>query len=241
MNKKKPGLSVVISALNEEKVVKPLLIRILGILKRSRINAEVVFMDDHSTDSTGKIVDKISGRDKRVRVIHRKGKIGSEKGGVGNSIRDGFRNARADYVLYMDCDSHNPKYIPLFFKHRKDADVIIGSRFIRGGSAEMPFSRWIATGSFNLLLKFLFNWHLSDFTSGYKLYSKKMLDKIDIESKGFGIHAEVPLKALVLGYRIKEISIHYDKSYKKSTLNYKREFASYIQPVISALKMRFGF
>lgn len=236
----KPEISILISALNEEEVVKPLLLKVLKAINKSRINAEILFMDDHSTDNTGVIAEEISKKYARTRVIHRKGTAGDKKGGVGNSIREGFKNAHGNYILYMDCDSHNPKYIPEFFKHRGDADIIIGSRFVKGGSAEMPFARWIATGSFNFLLRTLFSWKIKDFTSGYKLYSKKMLDNLRLKSEGFGIHAEVPLKALAEGCKIKEIPIHYDKSYKKSTLNYKREFLSYIGPVIAVFKNKFS-
>jgi dolichol-phosphate mannosyltransferase len=237
--RKKPEISILISGLNEEKLVKPLLSEVIHVVKKNKINGEILFMDDHSTDNTGKIADQIASKNRIVRVIHRKGVHGESKGGVGNSIRDGFRNSRGDYVLYMDCDSHNPKHIPEFFKHRRDADIIIGSRFVKGGGAEMPLTRWLATAPFNFTAKILLNLKVRDLTSGYKLYSKKMLDNLKLDSEGFGIHVEIPLKAFSRGYSAIEIPIYYKKSHKKSTLNYRKQFFSYTIPLVNAIKKRY--
>lgn len=233
----RPDLSVVISALNEEKTVQNVLSKVLGIFDKYKINGEVVFMDNHSTDNTGYLADNVAKKDKRARVIHR---INMPNKDLGSSLREGFSNARGKYVLVMDCDmSHSPDEIPNLLNHKNEADIIIGSRYTEGGKAEMSLKRAIISKTFNFLTKTLLKTNVKDITTGFKLYNKKVLDNLQLESTGFGLHVEVFLKAINKGYTAKEIPINYQRADKKSTLNYRKQFLSYTKPVILALKEKY--
>ena len=233
----KQELSVVISALNEEKTVQSVLRKVLGIFDKHSIDGEIVFMDNHSTDTTGKLADDVAKEDKRVRVIHR---INRPNKDLGSSLREGFTNAKGTYLLIMDCDlSHSPEEIPNLLKHKNEADIIIGSRYVKGGKAEMTLKRAVISKSFNFLTKNLLGTNVKDITTGFKLYKKKVIDSLNLESTGFGLHVEIFLKAINKGYTAKEVPIAYLRADKKSTLNYRKQFMSYTKPVLLALKEKY--
>ena len=233
----KPELSVVISALNEEKTVQSVLKQVLGVFDKYKINGEIVFMDNHSTDKTGYLADQVAKKDKRARIIHRRNMPNTD---LGSSLREGFANARGKYLLIMDCDlSHSPDEIPNLLKHKNEADIIVGSRYMRGGKADMNLKRSIISRSFNLLTRILAGTSVNDITTGFKLYKKEVLDSLNLESTGFGLHVEIFLKAMNKGYKAIEIPIHYQRADKKSTLNYRKQFLSYTKPLLSALKEKY--
>ncbi|MBI2559482.1 glycosyltransferase [Candidatus Woesearchaeota archaeon] len=233
----KPELSVVVSALNEEKTVRSVLEQILRVFDNYKINGEIIFMDNHSTDRTGILADKAAKKDKRARVIHR---INRPNTDLGSSLREGFANARGKYLIIMDCDlSHSPDEIPNLLKHKNEADIIIGSRYTKGGKADMSLKRSIISRSFNLMTKIIAGTNVNDITTGFKLYKKEVLDKLKLTSTGFGLHVEIFLKAINKGCKAIEVPIHYQRADKKSTLNYRKQFLSYAKPVLSALKEKY--
>lgn len=233
----RPEISIVISALNEEKTVQNVLSKVLKVFDRHKLNGEIIFMDNHSTDNTGELADKAAAKDKRIIVIHRRNRIDKD---LGSSLREGFANSHGKYVLIMDCDlSHSPDEIPNLLRHKKKADIIVGSRYTKGGKADMNLKRSIISKTFNLLTRILLNIDIKDITTGFKLYNKKVLDKLKLESTGFGLHVEILLKALNKGYTAIEIPIYYQRADKKSTLNYRKQFLSYAKPVLAALKEKY--
>ncbi len=205
----KPELSVVVSALNEEKTVRSVLEQILKVFDKYKIKGEIVFMDNHSTDKTGYLADQVAKKDKRARVIHRKNRPNTD---LGSSLREGFANAKGTYVIIMDCDlSHSPDEIPNLLKHKDEADIIIGSRYAKGGKADMSLKRSIISRSFNLMTKIIAGTNV----------------------------VEIFLKAINKGCKAIEVPIHYRRADKKSTLNYRKQFFSYAKPVLSALKEKY--
>lgn len=232
-----PEISIVISALNEQKTVQNVLTKVMGVFDKYKINGEIVFMDNHSTDKTGVLADKFSKKDKRIKVIHRRNRHDKD---LGSSLREGFANSHGKYVLIMDCDlSHSPDEIPNLLKHKNKADIIVGSRYTEGGKADMNLKRSIISRTFNLLTRVLLNVNIKDITTGFKLYNKKVLDKLKLESNGFGLHVEILLKALNRGYTAIEMPIYYKRADKKSTLNYRKQFLSYTKPLLAALREKY--
>ncbi len=230
-------LSVVISALNEQKTVQSVLRQVLAVFDKHKISGEIVFMDNHSTDNTGILADSVAKKDKRVRVIHRRNMPNTD---LGSSLREGFVNSKGKYLIIMDCDlSHSPDEIPNLLKHKNEADIIIGSRYTRGGRADMNLKRSIISRSFNLMTRLLAGTNVKDITTGFKLYKKKVLENLNLESTGFGLHVEIFLKAINKGYKAIEVPIHYQRADKKSTLNYRKQFLSYTKPILSALKEKY--
>ncbi len=230
-------LTVVISALNEEKSVERVLTGVLKMFDENKINGDVIFLNNHSTDNTGKLADLIAKRDRRIKVIHRVNRPSKD---LGSSLREGISNATGDYVLIMDCDlSHDPAEVKNLFNQRKEADIIIGSRYC-GGSAEMPFSRVIISGASNFFVNKLLGVGVKDISTGFKLYRREVLQGLSLTNNGFGLHVEILLKAANKKHTMKEIPIHYKRSMKKSTLNYKKQIPSYTKAVIDGLKDRYS-
>jgi dolichol-phosphate mannosyltransferase len=232
----KPELSVIISALNEEKSVKEVLEGVLNFFKLMKINGEIIFLNNHSTDNTGEIADFISEKNSELKVIHRFNRHSKD---LGSSLQEGLENVNGDYILIMDCDmSHDPKEIKLLFDKRKEADIIIGSRYF-GGSAKMPLSRTLISKSSNFIVNNLLGVKVKDISTGFKLYKKEVFDNVNLENEGFGLHVEILLKAANKNKSMKEIPIHYERSLTDSKLNYKKQIPSYAKAVFSGMRDKF--
>lgn len=231
-----PRLSVIISALNEEKSVAAVVSRVVDVLRKNVIQGEVVFLNNHSTDNTGIIAEEMARNHPEIRVIQRYNRPSRD---LGSSLKEGIAAARGEYFLIMDCDlSHNPKDIPLLFKHCNGADIIVGSRYISGGNAELHWKRRILSRLYNFMARSFTGVPVFDLTTGFKLYRKEAVRHIRDLSDGFGLHVELPVKAHFAGARFLEIPIHYGKSPKESTLRYRRQFWSYMKPVLWGFRER---
>ncbi|MCX6695517.1 MAG: polyprenol monophosphomannose synthase [Candidatus Altiarchaeota archaeon] len=201
---------VVIPTFNEKENITKI---VAEVLQRSDINVLVV--DDNSPDGTGKLADKLAfERPESVYVLHR-----TEKKGRGYAGAAGFRWALDhgyDVILEMDADfSHNPKYLPDFLKAIEDADVVLGSRQVEGGTevGRHPL-RTLITKMANLYIRIVLGLNVRDCNSGYRCFRRKVLEDINpdkIESHGPGIVQEVLFKAHIRGFRIKEIPIIFEE------------------------------
>ncbi len=225
----RPILSVIISALNEEARVGAVLRQVLEIFKKYHIDSELIFLNNHSTDHTGDIAAELAKIEPHLKVIHRYNRFSKD---LGSSLKEGIQNASGDFFLIMDCDlSHNPEDIKRLFESREKADIIIGSRFVKGGSATLSSQRRLSSRFYNILARALTGIPVNDLTTGFKLYSTKKVVDIKIKNNGFGFHVELPIKAYFRGATFLEIPIHYEKSPKESTLHYRKQFFSYMNPV----------
>jgi len=201
------------------------------ILKLKIKNLHIVVADDNSPDGTWKIVQQISKKRKNVHLLLRKTNRGRGSGG-----RDGFIECLkhgADIVIEMDADfSHDPKYIPLLLKELKNADLVLGSRRLKG-SKEIGRGtiRKIVTYFANLYIRLMLGLKVNDCNSGYRCFKRKVLEKINlnkIESKGPAIVQEVLFKAHLKGFKIKEIPITFiNRTKGKSKLGIKQLAAGY--------------
>lgn len=140
---------------------------------------EVLVVDDDSPDGTWKVVS--GKKDKRIHLLHRKTERGRGKAGI-----EGFRHALnmgARYVIEMDGDfSHNPFFIPDILKEAEYADVVIGSRYVSGGKDCRGFIRRFLSKLAGLYIRFLLGFKVKDPTSGYRCFSKEILERIDLDT-----------------------------------------------------------
>ncbi len=192
---------------NEKENIKNL---ISQIFKLKLKNLEIVIVDDNSPDGTWKIVKQISNKNKNVHLLLRK-----RDKGRGTSGRDGFiycLKHGANIVVEMDADmSHDPKYISKMIKELKNADLVIGSRRVKGAKeiGRSLFRRLITLGA-NLYIRLMLGLKVKDCNSGFRCFKREVLEKIDLEklaSKGPAIIQEVLFKAHLKGFKIKEIPI----------------------------------
>lgn len=209
------------------------------ILKLKIKNLHIVVVDDNSPDGTWQIVENISKRSKNVHLLLRK-----KDKGRGSAGRDGFiyclKNG-ADVVVEMDADmSHDPKYIPLMIEELKNADLVLGSRRLKG-SREVgrgTIRRFITWGA-NLYITLMLGIRVKDCNSGFRCFKRKVLEAIKLEklqSKGPAIVQEVLFKAHLKGFKIKEIPITFVNRTKGiSKLGLKQLAAGYVM----VLKLKF--
>jgi dolichol-phosphate mannosyltransferase len=173
-------------------------------------DVEVLVVDDQSPDGTGEMADRLAADSDRVHVLHRDGPRGRGVAG-----RDGFLWAVAredvDCVIEMDGDlSHDPDYIPKMVEELKDADIVIGSRYVPGGgNVKRAWYRVLISELAAIYTRIVLGvWGIKDPNSGYRCFRREVLAEIELEtlqSHGPSIVSEV--LARCGGYRIKEIPI----------------------------------
>ncbi len=228
---------VMIPTYNERENIAILIGKILSLKIK---NMNIVVADDNSPDGTWKIVQDISRKNKNVHLLLRK-----KDKGRGSAGRDGFiycLKHGADIVVEMDADmSHDPKYIPELISGLKDADLVLGSRRLKGSKeVGRGIIRKLITFGANLYITLMLGIHVKDCNSGFRCFKRKVLESISLEkleSKGPAIVQEVLFKAHLKGFKIKEIPITFiNRTKGKSKLGLKQLAAGYF--MVLRLKMK---
>ncbi len=176
----------------------------------------LLIVDDASADGTARVADELAARaPERVEVLHRR-----NKRGLGSAYVDGFARALAggaDLIAQMDADlSHAPSVLPAMVDAIRDADLVIGSRYVRGGGVDEHWGwhrkllSWLAN---RVVVPALLGLGASDATSGYRLWRRDALARIapsaNVRSSSFGFQVEMVLLAQHLGCRIREVPIYF--------------------------------
>jgi dolichol-phosphate mannosyltransferase len=175
-----------------------------------RHDVRVLVIDDDSPDGTGAIADDLAAELPYVRVLHR-----PRKEGLGPAYVAGFRAALADgaeLVLEMDCDfSHVPADVPRLIAAAAEADLVLGSRYVRGGRiANWGMLRRLVSAGGSLYARVLLGSKIRDLTGGFKCYRRAVLERIDLDavsSRGYAFQIETTYRALRAGFRVVEIPI----------------------------------
>lgn len=225
-------LSIVIPAHNESKNLPILIGEIYKVLSSKNVDFEIIVVNDNSTDSTNEILGELRKRYANLRFLNRNGPRG-----VGYTLREGFELVRGQFVITMDADgSHDPRELPTLLKKlREGYDIVIGSRYIPGGRIDSSLGRKILSRGFSFFCNLL-GLHVHDSTSGYRGHRSEALKELNLESIGFEIHVEIPMKAQKKGYRITEVPIRYAKRRSgKGNLKYVREAPRYIKTALKFL------
>lgn len=185
--------------------------RFVDAVRTAWADADLMIVDDNSPDGTGAIADAIAAKDPRVKVTHRPGKMG-----LGTAYTQAFKQGLADgydRFFEMDADlSHDVRYLPSFIAALDDgADVVIGSRNIPGGGVEgWGLGRHAISKGGSLYSRTILGLEVRDLTSGYKAFTRRALDAIDIEtvhSNGYSFQIETTYRALRKGMRVTEVPI----------------------------------
>jgi dolichol-phosphate mannosyltransferase len=157
----------------------------------------ILIVDDNSPDGTGAIADSLAEETARVEVLHR-----SAKSGLGHAYLAGFARAQAggaDFIVEMDADfSHDPGYLGSLLEAAREADVVLGSRYVPGGGVRGAYARAILRVE------------VRDLTGGFKCIRREVLEAIDLPSvraDGYVFQIEVTYRALLAGFRVKEVPI----------------------------------
>ena len=227
---------IIIPTYNELDNLQPL----LEAVSKNAPESEVLIVDDNSPDGTGQLADKLAENDTRIHVMHRTGKLG-----LGTAYIAGFKYAIAngyDAAFEMDADfSHDPRYLPDFLTAIENADLVIGSRYIRGGSTPnwSLLRRFISNGG-NIYARLLLGMRVHDCTAGFRCYRRQVLESIDldtIQSQGYAFQVELAYRVQKHGFRIIEIPIVFmDRRVGKSKMSRK----IFVEGFLCVLQMRFG-
>ncbi len=175
--------------------------------------ADVLVIDDNSPDGTGKIVDAMKANDPRIHVLHRPGKLGL---GTATLAAMNFAMERNyDYLQNMDADGqHPPRYLPGILAGMSKYDVMIGSRYVKGGGTEnWPFARRMMSQCVNLLVRFLFRMPVKDASGAYRCYRVSKLREAHLErtrSRGYSFQQEVLFRCFKAGCTIGEYPILFE-------------------------------
>lgn len=199
---------VMVACYNEEENIERLSKEILKITKL--YNTHLLIIDNVSNDNTGKIADNLSKRNKKVEVLHREGKPERGKASI-----DGYKyclEKKADLIIEMDADfSHNPEYLPKMINLAKKYDVVVGSRFVKGGEDRRGIIRTLITVIGAYYLKFVLGIKLKDPTTGFRAFKREVLEKIGVDrfiSGGtWATVQEALYRAALYKFKIKEIPI----------------------------------
>jgi len=178
------------------------------------VGARVLVIDDNSPDGTGEIADRLAAELDWVDVLHRE-----RKEGLGPAYLAGFRHALADgaeLVVEMDCDfSHDPAAVPrLIAAAEAGADLVLGSRYVEGGSVSDDWGivrRAVSAGG-SLYARLLLGVPVRDLTGGFKCFRRAVLEAIDlgeVHAKGYAFQIELTYRARRKGFRVVEVPIRF--------------------------------
>ena len=183
---------------------------IAGRIREAVPDADLLVVDDNSPDGTGDLADKLAEKDPRVQVMHR-----TEKAGLGRAYVAGFTWALEsgyDLIVEMDADgSHRPEDLPRLLATSGQADAVIGSRYVPGGTVvNWPKSREFLSKGANIYNRIMLGVRVKDATGGFRVYRAATLRKIDlngIESAGYCFQIDMTLRVLQGGMQIREVPI----------------------------------
>ncbi|NHN54792.1 polyprenol monophosphomannose synthase [Calidifontibacter sp. DB0510] len=186
--------------------------RIVRRIRSSVPDADVLVIDDNSPDGTGDLADKLAEADARVRVLHRAGKEG-----LGKAYLAGFAwGLERDYDALVEIDadgSHPAEVLPRMIAAAADADLVIGSRWMKGGSVvNWPKSRELLSRGANLYVRAALGTAVRDATAGFRVYRAETLRTIDVQSvtsQGYGFQIDLTWRTLRAGLTIVEIPIQF--------------------------------
>lgn len=231
--------TVILPTYNERENLERFVQLLQKVFEDNSLDGCIIVADDNSPDGTGKIADKLATHYNNLSVIHR-----ASKQGIGPAYVAGFKEAlRTDteFIFEMDCDfSHDPRNIPSFLEAAKNADLVLGSRYVPGGGVvnwgllRRLISRWGGIYASRVL-----NVPIRDLTGGNKCFRRKVLETLDLDSvssHGYGFQIEMTYKAIKKGFRVTEIPITFaDRQLGQSKMSKK----IVLEAAVMVWKLRF--
>jgi dolichol-phosphate mannosyltransferase len=210
---------IIIPTYNEKENIEKL---IDGIRKLNK-NFHILIIDDNSPDGTGKVADGLREKYPEVFVIHRPTKLG-----LGTAYITGFKYAlqnNYDLIFTMDADlSHQPEYLIPLLEKAKEYDLVIGSRYIRGGKIEnWPLHRLLLSRGANFYVRMFTALPILDSTGGFNCYRRETLEKTELDgiiSDGYAFQIEMKFRLWKEGFSINEVPITFvDRARGKSKIS----------------------
>ncbi len=216
------SVTVIIPTYNELENL-PLMVKRLRELPIKDLR--ILIVDDNSPDGTGKLADDLSNLHKgQISVLHRSGKLG-----LGTAYISAFKQllqTDVQYIVQIDADfSHEPEKIVEFLSFTDSYDLILGSRYIKGGNLDIHWAPWrkFLSNFGNFYARVILGVPVKDLTGGYRLWKREVLEAIPLDrvkSNGYVFQVEMAYLAHRLGYRIKEVPIYFaERQFGQSKMN----------------------
>ena len=196
-------LSIIIPVYNEAKNINEIIKRV----QATKLAAEIIVVDDHSTDGTGEFLHKMDGK-RKVRVISH-----ARNEGKGAAVVTGLTAATGDIILIQDADlEYDPRDYPALLKPIQEgvADVVYGSRFLGAAHRVTMFWHQLANQLLTLMTNILYDSILTDMETGYKVFRREVIAGLTIRAKRFNFEPEFTAKILKRKYRIYEVPITFN-------------------------------
>jgi glycosyltransferase involved in cell wall biosynthesis len=194
------SLSVFFPAYYDEKNISKVVLKAISVLDELSLkDYEVIIIEDGSPDKTGEVADELAKQHSKVRCIHHKKNMG-----YGATLKDGFLNAKMDYVFYTDGDNQfDLDELKKFVALIPYSNIVSGFRIRKQYSNYRKFTSFI----YNMILRFLFDIDDRDIDCAFKLFPTKLFKEIQIDSVDAFIDAEIMIKARLLKYSVTEVGV----------------------------------
>ena len=182
-------LAIVLPCLNEADNLRGLLPRIRETLCHIPAKAAIYVIDGGSHDDTVSVAQDLGAE-----VLQQRGS------GYGGAIKTAFEDIEAAYLLTMDADfSHHPVFIRYLYERRNEAEIIIASRYAPQGHAEMAWTRKVLSGILNVVFRNVLGMQALDLSSGFRLYHRKAIARLNLEYETYAVLQEILVKAYCQG------------------------------------------
>lgn len=234
MNKPSDVL-VIVPTYDEKENIK----KLIPALKALNIDPDILVVDDNSPDGTGQCVEELQKQYEWVHLLKRSGKLG-----LGTAYKAGFDYGLKkdyDYLLTMDADfSHDPSVIPQLISGMKDYDVLVGSKYTKGGVLEGPLHRRLLSRAANFITRSLLGLKTQDNTSGFRCYKREALQKVNyntIRSSGYSFLVEMAFYCNKKGFKCGEVPITFkDRTEGTSKISQKE----ILKAIVTLVRLRFS-
>jgi len=183
-------LSLIIPTYNEKENIKKLFLLLKEDSDKSKIDREIIVVDDNSPDGTGQVLEELKTKYQNLKIIHRKGKLG-----LSSAVMEGFQVATGDILGVMDADLSHPteKISEMYQMVTTKTNLVIGSRYVKGGRIKgWTLYRKILSKGATLLARVFIN--VKDPMSGFFMIKKELITNKEINPKGFKILLELLIK-----------------------------------------------
>jgi dolichol-phosphate mannosyltransferase len=222
-------LSIIIPALSEVENLLELLPAIHSTLQVLEINYEILVVDEYADEMTITIVNQLDAT-----------LLKPTSKGYGHALANGFQAAGGDFIITMDADqSHPASFLIDMWESRNSADVIIASRYVKGGAAVMSRSRYLFSRILNYVASRTLGLNIRDMSSGFRLYARRVIRRVELECQNFDVLQELLVYVFAEGYRIIEIPFTYQpRGHGKSHARMIRFGVDYVKTFSRLWKLR---
>lgn len=194
-----PDLAIIIPAWNERENLELLIPALKEMIAELGLRAEIVVADGGSRDGTCEAAER------RGAVV-----VVQKERGYGGALLAGFAATTAPYIVTMDADlSHRPVFLQEFWKLRDQAEVLIASRYIPGGRADMGWFRRVLSHILNRTYSRVLSLPIRDLSSGFRMYHRDVLEGLALVARDFDVLEEILIRVHAEGWRIAEVPFHY--------------------------------